>query len=264
MQAPGTQLGLASEPLEGIASSVPMRDDAPGQTPKPKRPPPRPAGLGATCPAIDDQMDMSSLGHMGLEGVDGLMDSARHWVHELRNPLTAVIGGLAVALKPPPGLDPARQEALLAGALASARLADAWVQDMGDWCRVQGGEALPVGQALRLQEVVQEAVAHLAPVAAAKGVVVSWSPPEAGVLVHGDAARFERVVMALLHRAIRVAKGPVVVEAMDGGGPGLLVRPGLLAGDPQLAHAQAVAAAHGGSLAWTPEAFVWRMAPASA
>lgn len=264
MKKAGPHTTLAPGPPEGIASTVPAPEDAPRKAKPPRAPSPHREGQETTSSAKDVQMHMRRFGQEGLGGLDEAMSSAQHWVHELRNPLTAVIGGLAVALKPPPGLDPARQEALLAGALASARLADAWVQDMGDWCRLQGGEALPVGQALRLQEVVQEAVAHLAPVAAAKGLSVSWSPPEAEILVQGDAARFGRVVMALVHRAIRGAKGPVVVEALDGGGPGLCVRPGPLSGDPQLAHAQAVAAAHGGSLNWTPDAFVWRMAPPSA
>lgn len=189
---------------------------------------------------------------------------ARTWLHDLRNPLTAVIGGLAVALNPPPGLDEERREALLAGALASARLADAWVQDLGDWCRVQGGEGLPPAQAVLLAEVVAEAMKALAPVALAKGVAVELLPGLEGLMVRGEAGRFGRVVMAMLHRAIRGAKGPVVVRLLPDG-LGLMVSPGMSsAEDPQLGHAKAVAQAYGGSLDWTPEGFSWRMASASA
>ncbi len=150
--------------------------------------------------------------------------------HDLRTPLTSMVG-LADALDlTPPGLSSAQMEVASAMRLSAQRMS-ALVNNLLDMARLQAG-AVQLNRAWQpLEEVIGSALASCSNLLAGRDIRVDI--PEGLPLLHLDAVLIERVLVNLLENASKYtpansaihisARGRVdtVVLSVDDNGPGL-------------------------------------------
>ncbi len=119
--------------------------------------------------------------------------------HELRTPL-AVIDATASAV-----LDGvyAHEDRHLQTIRDQSRLLARIVDDLRTISLAEGGALTLRREAVSVADLVREAAAAQAPLAADRGVTLLAEPPEPGLLVEGDRDRLAQVVGALLDNAIR-------------------------------------------------------------
>lgn len=144
----------------------------------------------------------------------------RDAAHELRTPLAALQMQSELAEASPDLPESARER--LAPLTRTVRRMTALV---GDLLAISREDAQLTGEIRRfaLDELVEEEVALMAPIAAARGLTLDWKPPSDEVLVLGDADRLARTVRNLLDNAIRYATaGPVTLRLAAEGAQALL------------------------------------------
>jgi PAS domain S-box-containing protein len=121
--------------------------------------------------------------------------------HELRTPLNAILGWVGL-LRGKQGKDPASLgrglDVIERNALAQVRL----IEDVLDVSRIVSGKLMLKLHKMCLGEVVEEAVARVAPSAEAKGVALELEL-ELSVHLYGDAERLRQVAWNLLSNAVK-------------------------------------------------------------
>ncbi len=140
--------------------------------------------------------------------------------HEVRTPLNGIIGMLE--LIDDGSLDEAK--ARMARLVTRSSLALlATIEDILDYSRAEAGRLQPEPVTFRLQQVVEEAVGLLAPVAASRGLDLRTELGEVGGWAwQGDATLLRQVLMNLVGNAVKYTEqGEVVVRACSPGGQGL-------------------------------------------
>jgi signal transduction histidine kinase len=94
------------------------------------------------------------------------------------------------------------------------------VEDLLDISRIASGHLTLRMDRVDMNEVVDGALATLAPAAAARNITLEWSAPDEALVVTGEAARLEQIVRNLLSNSIKFtdAGGSVSVatKTVDG------------------------------------------------
>ena len=141
---------------------------------------------------------------------DGLTDAL---VHDLRRPLTAVMGGLS-SIAVDPGLPSSTRELVdIANAGAGELLG--MVNDLLDITRLEAGKPLFHPQPVEVAEVVRRGVEPVAELARERSQTLSVELPANLPRVQGDPERLRRVVTNLVGNAIKYtpAEGSICVRA---------------------------------------------------
>jgi signal transduction histidine kinase len=148
--------------------------------------------------------------------------------HELRTPLSVLSAQTELALQDPALGEPAR--ARLSGLLSQVRKLSRLVSDLLTLSREDAGPR--VAAACDLEEIAEEELAQLAPLAAGRGVGFAYTGGEVPA-ARGEAARVAQAVRNLLDNAIRYspegatvavklgAVGDRITLAVTNPGPGL-------------------------------------------
>ncbi len=133
--------------------------------------------------------------------------------HELRNPLTAIMGWVNV-LRRTPGSSPEVLRGLEV-IERNSRLQSHLIADLLDYAGMRFGKMHLEMGVVDPAAAVQAAFAVVAPLARAKGVVCELELPERGARVIGDEGRLQQIVWNLANNAIKFtpADGSVVVRA---------------------------------------------------
>jgi signal transduction histidine kinase len=146
-------------------------------------------------------------------------------VHDLRQPLTAVLGGLEGVVDDP-GLPKSTRELAEIAHLGADQLLG-MVNDLLDISRLEAGHALGSLRPVALPELLAAGVRPIAPLAAAHGLGLTVALPDDLPPVLGDAERLRRVVTNLVGNALKFTPpgGRVEVTAeLDPGGGHVRVR----------------------------------------
>ncbi|HXG59608.1 MAG TPA: ATP-binding protein, partial [Thermoanaerobaculia bacterium] len=137
--------------------------------------------------------------------------------HELRTPMTAILGWARVLQDGPPDDDTVTSavEAILRSAQAQARLID----DVLDVSRIIAGKMQLAPEPVDMCEVIEAALRTVQPAADAKGVSLEIQRRPGVTLVTGEPGRLQQVIWNLLSNAIKFTPrgGEVVVRAEQSG-----------------------------------------------
>jgi signal transduction histidine kinase len=121
--------------------------------------------------------------------------------HELRTPLTSILGWCGLLAG-----DDARQTLLdegLASIAQAARVQSRLVDDLLDVSRIIAGKLVPDLEDVDAVEVIDNAIASVAPAARTKGVAIVRSVEGRPRQFRADATRLEQILWNLLSNAIR-------------------------------------------------------------
>jgi signal transduction histidine kinase len=138
--------------------------------------------------------------------------------HELRTPLAAISGIAEILDGMPANLD-AKQRLLVKTLRSSASALNDIVNDLGTFSKLEEGSLKLQEAEFRLDALVGEVAAQLAPQAAARGILFTFSAGPAGSgTVMGDYARLRLILSNLLNHVLQsTAKGDVSATAkLDG------------------------------------------------
>jgi two-component system OmpR family sensor kinase len=176
-------------------------------------------------PAADDELGrMTALLNAMLERLHGSVIANRRFAadasHELRSPLTAMLGEIDVTLKRPRLADDYR-ESLVVVRDRIRQLTDMTEQLM-ILVRAQEGQVLGATD-IAVEPLVHELVAAMAPLAAERGVTLNVGPM-ADAVIYADRLLLARVIDNLVRNAVQYNRpgGQVTIsaEVEDAGGSG--------------------------------------------
>jgi two-component system phosphate regulon sensor histidine kinase PhoR len=122
--------------------------------------------------------------------------------HELRTPIAGV-KALAETLQSGALEEPPVARRFLSQMLIEIDRMTEMVEELLELARLEAGEGALTKEAIDLGMVIAEAVDRVVQYADRRGVVLRVDPPNAAVIVSGDALRLERVVINLLDNAIK-------------------------------------------------------------
>ncbi|HTB66746.1 MAG TPA: response regulator [Steroidobacteraceae bacterium] len=133
--------------------------------------------------------------------------------HELRNPLSAILGWVTV-LQRTPGITPEFVKGLDV-IERNSRLQTHLISDLLDYAGMRFGKMNLDIIATHPAIALQSAHAVVAPLAAAKKVALKWNVADPDARVMGDDARLQQIVWNLVSNAIKFtpAGGSVIVDA---------------------------------------------------
>jgi signal transduction histidine kinase len=143
--------------------------------------------------------------------------------HELRTPLNSILGYQSLLLEGVVGDVPAPARSFLERAHRSTRTLLNLVNDVLDLSKLQAGKLELVVVPARMRAIVEEALATIEPLAAARRIAVEVEPWPPLPAVHTDADRVRQILINLLSNAVKFTdEGRVTVSAAhgDGAGPG--------------------------------------------
>lgn len=123
--------------------------------------------------------------------------------HELRNPLTSIIGALSIIIANPGGTLPEKVQRLMQLALDNSRRLVKLINETLDVERIESGLASFNVAPVKLLDVVRPAIEAMRGLAASRGVRVSLDPASSHDVVRGDADRLQQVAINLLSNAIK-------------------------------------------------------------
>jgi GAF domain-containing protein len=135
--------------------------------------------------------------------------------HEMRAPLTAILGFADFILREQAGPLSAAQREYLGDIRSSAERILALVENLLEAARLEEGQILPRCMAVRTEEVVARTMAIIRPAAMEKNITVSADVPPDLPEAWADPLMFERILINLLANAVKftAAGGTVSVQA---------------------------------------------------
>ena len=146
--------------------------------------------------------------------------------HELRTPLNSILGYQSLLLEGVVGEVPVPARSFLERAQRSTRTLLHLVNDVLDLSKLQAGKLELVVVPARIRAIVEEAMATIEPLAAARRIAVETGPWPPLPPVHTDADRVRQVLINLLSNAVKFTdEGGVTLSAVyangsAGDGPG--------------------------------------------
>ncbi|MCW4384968.1 HAMP domain-containing histidine kinase [Salinibacterium sp. SYSU T00001] len=137
--------------------------------------------------------------------------------HEMRTPLTSILGFLELVLDGSGGPIPGEAKDLLRVAERSARRLENLVGNMLMMARMEAGKAAPALAAVEVGPMLRRAALALRPLSASRGVGIDIDCDDL-VIVEGDEGQLERVFTNVMENAVKFspANGTVHVEVMVG------------------------------------------------
>ncbi|HEV7586568.1 MAG TPA: GAF domain-containing sensor histidine kinase [Longimicrobium sp.] len=139
--------------------------------------------------------------------------------HELRTPLNSILGYQSLLLEGVVGEVPAPARSFLERAQRSTRTLLHLVNDVLDLSKLQAGKLELVVVPARMRAIVEEALATIEPLAAARRIAVEVEPWPPLPNVHTDADRVRQILINLLSNAVKFTdEGRVTVSAAHGDG----------------------------------------------
>jgi two-component system sensor histidine kinase KdpD len=136
--------------------------------------------------------------------------------HDLRTPLTTIVGSTAAVLEQGAAIDGAGQRALLQSVLDAARALSAQATDLLDLSRMQAGAWRAAPQWCPADELLDEALAPLRPALREAALTLDVTPD---CIVWCDPALVMRLIANLVANALRHAAGaPIQVAIHQGEG----------------------------------------------
>jgi PAS domain S-box-containing protein len=129
--------------------------------------------------------------------------------HELRSPLNAIVGWLAMLRR---GLDGAQRTRALDTIERNVHVQAQLINDLLDVSRIVSGKLSLEQGPIDMAAVVQTAVDNARPIAAARGIALESRVEALGGAVHGDAQRLLQVVTNLLTNALKFTSGGGCVD----------------------------------------------------
>ncbi len=167
-------------------------------------------------PPQDDEIgQMTRLLNRMLDRLHGAIEANRRFAadasHELRGPLTAVLGEIDVTLKR--DREPAEYREALARLRERLRVMTALTDDLMLLVRAQENHPLVVGE-VAVGQLLQRVIERTADAAVAAGVTVTAEVPP-GLVAYGDAGLLERVFDNLVRNGIQYNRegGTVTITA---------------------------------------------------
>lgn len=121
--------------------------------------------------------------------------------HELRTPLTSILGWSRILQAD--GNDEETIHTAIESIEQSAKAQSRLIEDLLDVSRIILHKMEIEHHTLNLTDVLQRAADMMRPVAQAKGLELILNLPPGGVVIDGDAARLQQVVLNLLTNAIK-------------------------------------------------------------
>jgi signal transduction histidine kinase len=139
--------------------------------------------------------------------------------HELRTPLNSILGYQSLLLEGVVGEVPVPARSFLERAHRSTRTLLNLVNDVLDLSKLQAGKLELVVVPARMRPIVEEALATIEPLAAARRIAVEVEPWPPLPAVHTDADRVRQILINLLSNAVKFTdEGRVTVSAAHGDG----------------------------------------------
>jgi protein-histidine pros-kinase len=133
--------------------------------------------------------------------------------HELRTPLNAIIGFTGTLLMKLPGPLTPDQERQLQNISTSAKHLLLLINDLLDLAKIESGKIELKPEPISCQNIVQEVIATLHPMAQDKGLELSMVVPDQEVLVKTDRRSLSQILLNLTYNAIKFTeKGEVRIE----------------------------------------------------
>lgn len=134
--------------------------------------------------------------------------------HELRNPLTSVMGALSIIIANPGAALPEKVTRLIGVALENSRRLVKLINEVLDVERIEAGLAMLNVAPVKLLDVVRPAIEAMNGLGATRGVKISLDPDSSHETVRGDADRLQQVAINLLSNAIKFSpeNGEVTVS----------------------------------------------------
>ena len=161
--------------------------------------------------------------------------------HELRSPLTGIIGLTRMLLRgPPAGGDPASQRRQLTLVLTSATQMLRTVEQVVDIVRLQSGLPPLVPAVFDGRATVAEVALAHQPAAAARSLRLLTDVPPEPVLLTTDAGQLRRLLAEIVDNAVKHTDGDAVCLRLTGGAGGTVAievsddGPGIPAGERSL------------------------------
>jgi PAS domain S-box-containing protein len=143
--------------------------------------------------------------------------------HELRTPLNAMLGWVRMLRRAE--MTPEKRahalEVIERNTIAQMRL----IEDILDVSRIVSGKLRLDMQPLNLTEVVETCADAIRPIAESRGLTIQTTMPEGSVVVNGDAARLQQVILNLLSNAVKFtpAGGHLELTAIASTGQGRVI-----------------------------------------
>ena len=139
-----------------------------------------------------------------------------HMSHELRTPLNAVIGYTGTLLMKLPGPLTADQERQLKTIQTSARHLLSLINDVLDLARIESGKLEVELRAMPCNDVMEEVVNTLRPLAQAKNLAIEAEIPDKPVEVRTDRRALSQILINLANNAIKFTeKGSVKLRLRE-------------------------------------------------
>jgi len=131
--------------------------------------------------------------------------------HELRSPLTALMGFIETLQGPARG-DPEAAERFLGIMQREAARMERLVRDLLSLSRVEAQQRVRPSAQVNLGELVQSVIYAVSPLAAQRAVRLDLRAPDTPVILAGDADQLRQVVTNLIENAIKYGGPDQVVE----------------------------------------------------
>ncbi len=151
--------------------------------------------MGAVLVCFEDITHLEQAGQMRRDFVANVS-------HELKTPLTAVIGFIET-LRGPARNDEAARDRFLGIMAAEASRMDRLVGDLLSLSRVEADERMRPTDQIDLGAILQSTIHGLSPVAQAADVSIGLNLPDAAVIASGDEDQLRQVFTNLIENAVK-------------------------------------------------------------
>jgi len=139
--------------------------------------------------------------------------------HDLRTPLTSIIGYVELLSDDPAGGVRPEQASMLDGVERNARRLQSMIEDMLTNSKIELGAFTTRLQAIDLAELVPASVKVVMPSAANSGLAFDLNVPDHQVVVDGDPQQLDRLLVNLLSNAVKYTpRGGSVTMTLDTAG----------------------------------------------